>query len=50
MFVLQTGYLLVRDESTVVEPISLYLACNKKKKMMMMIVVMMIHDDDDNDT
>ena len=42
MFVLQTGYLLVRDESTVVEPISLYLACNKKMLMMMMIVVIIM--------
>ena len=42
MFVLQTGYLLVRDESTVVEPISLYLACNKMMMMMMMIVVIIM--------
>jgi len=42
MFVLQTRYLLVRDESTVVEPISLHFACNKKKKMMMMMIVVMI--------
>ena len=42
MFVLQTGYLLVRDESTVVESISLYLACNKKMLMMMMIVVIIM--------
>jgi hypothetical protein len=40
MFVLETGYLLVRDESTVVESISLHLAC--KKMMMMMMMMMMI--------
>jgi surface polysaccharide O-acyltransferase-like enzyme len=56
MFVLQTGYLLVRDESTAVEPISLHLAC----KMMMIIVMIVIvivendvenddHNDDDHD-
>ena len=42
MFVLQTRYLLVRDESTVVEPISLHLACKKKKKMMMMMMMIIV--------
>jgi hypothetical protein len=42
MFILETGYLLVRDESTVVEPISLHLACKKKKKKMMMMMMMIV--------
>ena len=42
MFVLETGYLLVRDESTVVESISLHLACKKKKKKMMMMMIVVI--------
>jgi len=42
MFVLETGYLLVRDESTVVESISLHLACNKEMMMMMMMIVVIM--------